>query len=136
MELEPARCAPATHHARGDVVRRAGATAPSAPCADKPGSASHGVSKTICVRNQSLLPSLLPSPAETNGGAGLTAMMMQGRTVFSEPMLGAKSAVHHGGEWAKAKKRSEFVEDQAVESEKMTRSGLKVYEKKRRRRGR
>jgi len=83
------------------------------------------------MRNQSLLPSLLPSPAETNGGTRLMAMMMQGQTVFSELMLGAKSAVHHGGEWAKVKKHSEFVEDQAVELEKMTCLGLKVCEKKR-----
>ncbi len=44
-------------------------------------------------------------------------MMTQGRTAFSELMLGAKSAVHRDGEKAKAKKRSEFVEDQAVESD-------------------
>lgn len=44
-------------------------------------------------------------------------MMMQGRTAFSELMLGAKTAVHREGEKAKAKKRSEFVEDQAVESD-------------------
>lgn len=44
-------------------------------------------------------------------------MMMQGRTAFSELMLGAKLAVHRDAEKAKAKKRSEFVEDQAVESD-------------------
>ena len=43
--------------------------------------------------------------------------MMQGRTAFSELMLGAKSAVHRESERAKTKKRSEFVEDQAVESD-------------------
>jgi mediator of replication checkpoint protein 1 len=44
-------------------------------------------------------------------------MMMQGRTAFSELMLGAKLAVHRDNEKAKAQKRSEFVEDQAVESD-------------------
>jgi mediator of replication checkpoint protein 1 len=44
-------------------------------------------------------------------------MMMQGRTAFSELMLGGKLAGHRDGERAKAKKRSEFVEDQAVESD-------------------
>ncbi len=58
------------------------------------------------------------------------AMMMQGQMVFSKLMLGAKLAVHHGGEWAKVKKHSKFVEDQVVESEKITCSGLKVCKKK------
>ncbi|KAH9024774.1 hypothetical protein EDB84DRAFT_1615168 [Lactarius hengduanensis] len=66
-------------------------------------------------RGQSLSPSPSPSPAKAKGGAGPAAMMMQGRTAFSELMLGAKTAVHREGE--KAKKRSEFVEDQAVESD-------------------
>ncbi|KAH8986291.1 hypothetical protein EDB92DRAFT_2116431 [Lactarius akahatsu] len=68
-------------------------------------------------RGQSLSPSPSPSPAKAKGGAGPAAMMMQGRTAFSELMLGAKTAVHREGEKAKAKKRSEFVEDQAVESD-------------------
>ena len=70
-------------------------------------------------RGQSLSPSPSPSHAKTKGGAApaAPAMMMQGRTAFSELMLGAKSAVHRDGERAKAKKRSEFVEDQAVESD-------------------
>ena len=44
-------------------------------------------------------------------------MMMQGRTAFSELMMGAQSAVHRESERAKAKKRSDFVADQAVESD-------------------
>jgi mediator of replication checkpoint protein 1 len=68
-------------------------------------------------RGQSLSPSPSPSPARTKGGATPTGMMMQGRTAFSELMLGAKLAVHRDSEKAKAKKRSEFVEDQAVESD-------------------
>ncbi|KAH9059332.1 hypothetical protein EDB87DRAFT_1684730 [Lactarius vividus] len=67
-------------------------------------------------RGQSLSPSPSPSPAKAKGGAGPAAMMMQ-RTAFSELMLGAKTAEHREGEKAKAKKRSEFVEDQAVESD-------------------
>ena len=68
-------------------------------------------------RGQSLSPSPSPSPARAKGGATPTPMMMQGRTAFSELMLGAKLAVHRDAEKAKAKKRSEFVEDQAVESD-------------------
>ncbi|KAI9448540.1 hypothetical protein H4582DRAFT_2141813 [Lactarius indigo] len=69
------------------------------------------------VARVSLSPSPSPSPAKTKGGAVPAAMMMQGRTAFSELMLGAKTAVHRESEKAKAKKRSEFVEDQAVESD-------------------
>lgn len=68
-------------------------------------------------RGQSLSPSPSPSPAKTKGGATPAPMMMQGRTAFSELMLGSKSAASRDREEAKAKKRSEFVADQAVESD-------------------
>ncbi|KAI0299734.1 MRC1-like domain-containing protein [Multifurca ochricompacta] len=57
------------------------------------------------VRGQTLSPSPSPSPAKAKG----TAMVQ--RTVFTELMMGAQR------DKVKAKKRSEFVEDQAVESD-------------------
>ncbi|KAH9024524.1 hypothetical protein EDB85DRAFT_2181641 [Lactarius pseudohatsudake] len=75
-------------------------------------------------RGQSLSPSPSPSPAKAKGGAGPAAMMMQGRTAFSELMLGAKTAVHREGEKAKAKTRSELWRTRRSSRTKMTCSGL------------
>ncbi|KAH8979936.1 hypothetical protein EDB86DRAFT_3088410 [Lactarius hatsudake] len=119
--VEPARRAPATQHARGDVARvvcRAGAAAPPAPCADEPGGAGDGVSETICVPARTVVVAVAVAfPCEGEGWRRAGGDDDAGADGVLRAHVGAKTAVHREGEKAKAKKRSEFVEDQAVESD-------------------
>lgn len=87
---------------------------------DEPASVSASAKRYGFPRGQSLSPSPSPTPSpakKTKGAGAVAAAGMMERTAFTELMMAGVTAQRDMDKAKASKKRSEFVQDQAVESD-------------------